>query len=254
MDELSVLRTFRTQTVAADRRERGRALAILQRRIHAEAHSSTLPLRGRVRLTTGRRLALALLAAAAIAVPAVALAGPIGQLLGISNPGTVVSSNALPGYELSALQTIGFPAQGMKLLGEREATRFYVATDANGARCFAIGASARTSIDALSCGAALGSFPSSANPIADFSTIDATAGQPLFLTGVAGFATDNVAQVAIVDPTGRTIVSVPVSDNLYADANPPHTAAAAIVALDAKGSILFQKPLSAPAQPQPLTP
>ena len=43
-----------------------------------------------------RRAALALALAAAVAVPAVAFAGRLGDLLGISNEGTPVSSSAVP--------------------------------------------------------------------------------------------------------------------------------------------------------------
>jgi hypothetical protein len=59
------------------------------------------------------------------------------------------------------------------------------------------------------------------------------------LEQLAGYAADGVATVAGVDASGHTVVSAPVSNNLFAAATPgPFPTVVALQALDAQGHVL----------------
>ena len=114
-----------------------------------------------------RRLGLIAIVVAAIAVPAVAFAAQIGQLLGLSNSGTAVPTSQIPAQQLSALESIGFPVGQVRLLAHRAGVGFYAARTRSDGYCFAIGLSneAKPSIDALACqDGSIGSFPSAHRP------------------------------------------------------------------------------------------
>jgi len=81
MDELTVVRGFRANVLAADPKGRSHALAVLSARIEAEAGSSSALHNPRRRRVRGRSLLLAFAAAAAIAIPATAFADQIGHFV-----------------------------------------------------------------------------------------------------------------------------------------------------------------------------
>ena len=212
----------------------------------------------RSRLGT-RALRLGLLAAvvAAVGVPTAAFADQIGQLLGLSNSGTPVSTGQIPAHQLSALESVGFPAGSVRLLAHRAGVSFYAAKATSGGYCFAIGLRAQTtppSIDALACqGGTIGSFPSASDPVADFSALNATS-NVTYVTTLAGFATDNVSRVAVVDASGKLIYSTAVVQNVYAAGDVPQTSATAIIAFDNSSTIIYRKQLAPPPLPRPATP
>lgn len=202
------------------------------------------------------RLGLLAAVIAAIAVPAAAFADQIGQLLGISNSGTALPSTAFPARQVSALERVGFPTGQVRVLAERSGISFYAARSDRGDYCFAVGFSPTRMprIDALNCtGDRAGSFPSSSDPIADFSRLNA-AGNTTYVTTLAGFATDGVATIAIEGAEGIPIYSAPVADNVYAATDLPQMPATSIVALDRGGKVLFLKSFQTPPVPQPATP
>jgi hypothetical protein len=175
-----------------------------------------------------RRIVLALALMAAVALPAAAFAGKLGDLLGLSNQGTPVATNSL---DLSkdtgldeAMQALAFPS-AMHLLGNKNGVSFYAARRADGDYCFAI-----ESKVAKGVGCDLnGTFPSPARPVMVFPP----------LIQFAGFAADGVAIVAGIDASGKTVISAPVSQNLFASTTPgPFPSVVAIEALDAKGDVL----------------
>jgi hypothetical protein len=175
-----------------------------------------------------RRIALTLVLAAAVAMPAAAFAGKLGDLLGLSNEGTPVETSTL---DLSkdtglneAMQQLAFPSS-MHLLGTRNGASFYAARRSDGDYCFAI-----ESKVARGVGCDLnGTFPSPARPVMVFPP----------LIQFAGFAADGVATVAGIDASGNTVVSAPVSGNLFAStAAGPFPAVVAIQALDADGKVV----------------
>lgn len=175
-----------------------------------------------------RRIALTLAVIAAVALPAIAFAGKVGDLLGLSNQGTPVATGSL---DLSrdtglseAMQQLAFPSD-LHLLGGVNGVSFYAARRSDGDYCFAI-----ESKVAKGVGCDLnGTFPSPARPVMVFPP----------LVQFAGFAADGVATVRGVDSSGNTVVSAPVSQNLFASATPgPFPTIVSIEALDAQGSVL----------------
>jgi hypothetical protein len=205
-----------------------------------------------------RALRLGLLAAvaAAIGIPTVAFADQIGQVLGLSNRGTPVPSTQIPAPQLSALEKIGFPAGQLRELASRAGISFYAAKKTDGGYCFAIGlrSQAKPSIDALSCqGGTIGSFPSTNDPVADFTALNETAGIT-YITTLAGFATDTVSRVGVLDTSGKLLYSTSVEQNVYAADDVPQTPASAIVAFDDSNTIVYRKQLTPPPAPQPATP
>jgi hypothetical protein len=59
---------------------------------------------------------------------------------------------------------------------------------------------------------------------------------------IVGFAVDGVASVALLDASGATVASAPVSDNIFVgDVRP--AGAVAIEALDASGKPIATRPL-----------
>jgi hypothetical protein len=175
-----------------------------------------------------RRIVLALALAAAVALPAAAFGGKLGDLLGLSNQGTTVATSSI---DLSkdtgldeAMQQLAFP-WAMHLLGTKNGVSFYAARRADGDYCFAI-----ESTVAKGVGCDLnGIFPSPARPVMVFPP----------LVQFAGFAADGVASVAGIDASGNTVVSAPVSENLFASTTRgPFPSVVAIEALDKNGNVL----------------
>jgi hypothetical protein len=175
-----------------------------------------------------RRVALALVVVAAVALPAIALAGKVGGLLGLSNQGTPVATSAI---DLSrdtglneAMQQLAFPSK-LQLLGSKNGVSFYATRRADGDYFFAIESKAAKGV-----GCDLnGTFPSPARPVMVFPP----------LVQFAGFAADGVVTVRGVDSSGGTVVSAPVSENVFASATPgPFPTVVALEALDADGNVL----------------
>jgi hypothetical protein len=175
-----------------------------------------------------RRIVLALALIAAVALPAAAFAGKLGDLLGLSNQGTPVATNSL---DLSkdtgldeAMQQLAFPS-AMHLLGKKNGVSFYAARRADGDYCFAI-----ESTVAKGVGCDLnGTFPSPARPVMVFPP----------LIQFAGYAADGVATVAGIDASRNTVISAPVSQNLFASTTAgPFPSVVAIQLLDEHGDVL----------------
>jgi hypothetical protein len=179
-------------------------------------------------LMPARRIALAVVLAAAVTVPAVAFGGRLGDLLGLSNQGTPTATSSI---DLStdtglnqAMQQLGFPST-MQLLGTENGVSFYAARRADGDYCFAI-----ESTVAKGVGCDLnGTFPSPSRPVMVFPP----------LVQFAGYAADGVATVAGIDGSGNTVVSALVHRNLFASTTPgPFSSVVALEALDAQGNVL----------------
>jgi hypothetical protein len=175
-----------------------------------------------------RQIGLALVVAAAVALPAIAFGGQVGDLLGLSNQGTPVATSAI---DLSrdtglseAMQQLAFPSK-LQLLGSQNGVSFYAARRADGDYCFAI-----ESKVAKGVGCDLnGTFPSPARPVMVFPP----------LVQFAGFAADGVATVRGVDSSGDTVVSASVRGNLFASqTSGPFPTVISIQALDAQGHVL----------------
>ncbi len=191
----------------------------LIRQIHAQTAPARPRLRPRLRL-------VAFAAVAVIVIPAVAFADTIGGLLGISNQGTTVAAGDTPFANdpdlYAAMQQLGLTT--MQLLGERDGIGFYAARNPKGDFCFAI-----SSTIAKGVGCRLDNeFPSARDPLIDMFS------SPL---QISGFAADEVSEVAVVDSSGDTLATIPVSGNIYALPDPP-AGAYEVEALDANGDVL----------------
>jgi hypothetical protein len=182
-----------------------------------------------------RRLSIGLALATAVAVPALAFADDIGALLGISNQGTPVASSTLPFAQYTklaeAMQELGNPST-MHLLATRNGISFYAAQRPDGHYCFAIDSSDGRG---FGCDGGPSLFPSEEKPILAFPPH----------AQLAGFAADGVSAVEAVDANGVTLVSVPVSDNVFAGGATP-AGAVELRVLDASGNVIRTLPLQQP--------
>jgi hypothetical protein len=121
----------------------------------------------------------------------------------------------------------------MQLLGERDGISFYAARNPDGHFCFAI-----ASPLARGLGCRLDNeFPSDQDPLIDIFTSPEQ---------IAGFAADDVANVAVLDQSGGTIATIPVAGNTYALTTPP-AGGTELEALDANGNVIAEHAI----QPKP---
>jgi hypothetical protein len=190
------------------------------------------------RFSPRRALVLAAVAAA-ICVPAVALAD--GGLFGFSTQGTPVATSATPFSQASGLQAamdeLDFPST-LQQIATRDGIAFYAAQRSDGRMCVAVDfAPGEDAHKAVACDlgnpsvAGEPGFPSQERPILDFSR-----------TGdhLAGFAADGVTTVDLLDASGNVIASAPVEDNVYAKASTP-AGGSAVEALDGQGNVVYER-------------
>jgi hypothetical protein len=189
---------------------------------------------------TPRRLSVALAVAAMVAVPALAFADDIGNVLGISNTGTPVEMSSLSLTHATklneAMQELGFPST-LQLLATRDGMRFYAVRNASGKFCFSIDANDGGPGSAVGCEFVSGGFPSPGRPILDLSRWSKG-------TKVVGLAADGVASIELYDASGATVANVPVVDNVYLETGLP--GGVGVKALDANGTVLATWPFDTP--------
>ena len=183
-----------------------------------------------------RRVAVAVAVAAAVAVPAVAFAGRLGDLLGITNEGSTVStSNVLPGYPdldqaMQELQVGGT----MQYLGTLNGVAFYATRNADGDFCIAIDRVDAQYDKGFGCLANAGNFPSS--------DVKALTFPPASM--LDGVAADGVATVEALDANGNVLASTPVVNNLFVSGDQlPAGSVTTIETLDANGNVLSTQPV-----------
>jgi hypothetical protein len=207
---------------------------VIARLAAANPVPSDAPLKAPEPLRVPRRAALALAAAVLLAVPAVAFAGKLGDLLGISNEGTPVStSQVLPGQDQldQALADMNVGST-MRLLGTLNGVSFYAARNADGQFCLAIDHVEQAYEKGVLCDLNADNFPS-----ANVKAIS-------FPRGLQGVAADGVATVAFLDGSGAVIDSTPVTNNLFvSDQRFGPGEAAYLETLDAEGNVLTKQPL-----------
>jgi len=185
-----------------------------------------------------RRRVLAAGLAAAVVVPAIAFAADIGGLFGFSTQGQSVATSETPFSHVSglteAMAELGFPST-LQLIATRDGIDFYAARRADGRVCVAVDATPGDAAHkAVACDLGNPSlpdnaaFPSPDRPILDFSRFSNGA-------RLDGFAADGVSTVNLLDAGGNVIASAAVSENVYADGNPP-AGGVAVEALDSQGT------------------
>jgi hypothetical protein len=205
----------------------------------------TLPARQPMAWTPRRRSLIALAAGAVVAVPAVAFAGDIGSLLGLSNAGTTVASDSLPARQDAVLSegmdSLSWPAQS-QLLGTRDGISVYVSKKDDGSLCVELGPAS-----VGGPGTMIGCLPpdlAARSVIFGVPMTDGTdrPGTPRIVHEFAGVAVDGIAHVDLIAADGTTLASAPVVDNVYA-ADPPTEPVAAVVAYDAAGNAVYRTTL-----------
>src|SRR5262249_6430842 len=89
-----------------------------------------------------------------------------------------------------------------------------------------------------------GGFPSSGNPVLDFSVYESTRHdvQEFSLYRVAGLAADGITSIEFFRPSGAGALSVPVSGNVYATTKVPKGPIAGFGAVDKDGKRLWRSP------------
>ena len=188
-----------------------------------------------------RRTALALAVAAAVAVPAVAFAGRLADVLGISNGGTTVStSDVLPGFDKldQAMQELNVGGT-MQYLGTLNGVAFYATRNADGNFCIAFNHVNEQYDKGFGCDSNADNFPSA--------DVKALAFPPAEM--LEGVAADGVATVEAVDANGNVLASTPVVNNLFVSGDHlPAGSVAYIETLDADGNVL-SKQARPPQQP-----
>jgi hypothetical protein len=132
-----------------------------------------------------------------------------------------------------------FRVQSVRLLAVREGRAFYDLSTADG-QCFGVGSSARLG-DPGGEVCPQATFPSAARPTLDFSVYEGQTADrdSLTLFRIEGFAADGVAAVGVVNRAGKIAWRVPVADNVYVLGHVPPGLTGAIVALDARGAVIF---------------
>jgi hypothetical protein len=180
-----------------------------------------------------RRIAVAAALAAAVAVPTVAFAARLGDLLGLSNQGTPVATSSLPLSQDSklneAMGSLGFPST-LRQLGTVNGVDFYAARTPDGRYCFAIEKDGVRG--GVGCDLA-GTFPSPADPVWIFPPYE----------GFNGYAADGVAAVEGLDASGQVVVSVPVSGNLFAAPAADYRSVTTVAAFDDQGTQVWTRQL-----------
>jgi hypothetical protein len=189
-----------------------------------------------------RRIAIAATLAAAIAIPATAFAGKLGDLLGITNDGTPVPvSSVAPGETKldAAMQELKVGGT-MQSLGTLNGVAFYATRNADGNFCFAMVRVDGQFGKGFGCDLNADNFPSANVQALTFPD----------LRQLQGVAADGVATVQALDANGNVLDSTPVEDNLFASATDmPDGAVAAVRTLDAAGNVTATQQLRTTVQP-----
>jgi hypothetical protein len=194
----------------------------------AAANPVPAPVAARHVSRSSRRIAVAAVLAATVAVPTAAFASRLADVLGLSNQGTPVATGSLSLTRATnlaeAVQALGVPST-MHLLGTRAGISLYVARRSDGDYCFAIESDAAKGVG---CDLT-GTFPSPSRPVFVF---------PPFRQ-FAGFAADGVASVEGLDASGAEVASAPVVDNVFAAPDQPTAAIVSLAALDSSGHVVW---------------
>jgi hypothetical protein len=209
------------------------------------------------------KIAIALVIALALAVPALAFSGILGSLFGFSNQGTPVPSNDLSRASavLSVINRLtGAPPGSLVQLASRDGWTFYAARAANGDICYFDEAPPNSVSDGIpnppdvpgggSCKNAAGEadFPSPARPVFNMSHYLNNS----IITTLAGVAADGVASLQVLALSDcHVVATAPVIDNVYIADNLPMIPEAQIVARDDGGRVVWHQAVGAAIEPAP---
>lgn len=209
-----------------------------------------------------RQLAVALIVAVAVAVPALAFSGVLGSLFGLTNHGTPVTQDDQA--VVSAVRMItGETPTSVVRLASREGWTFYAAQTTSDVCYFdeappnstSDGIPNRSGVSGGSCKNAAGesNFPSPPRPVFNMSHYSGpTQSGDVSVTTLAGVAVDAVASVQVLALSDcHVVAAAQVIDNVYIADNLPIVPEAMIVARDANGTAIWHQAVGAAIQPAP---
>jgi hypothetical protein len=129
------------------------------------------------------------------------------------------------------------------VLGVRDGRALYRLDRASEPPCFAAGSANELGTPG-SVVCPQGGFPRAGEPVLDFSAYESTRHdvREFSLYRVAGIAADGVAAVEFFRPDGTVVLTVPVSENVYATTNVPKGPIAGFAALDKDGKRIWRSP------------
>jgi hypothetical protein len=182
-------------------------------------------------------------AIAATAIPA-ALSGRLGALFELSNRGNSDVPEAALLNNLRVADRLGLEPGTTVRLAERSGHIFYMVRGEDQTRCFGYSRAGRDvqseTFTALACPREP-PFPSPRRPVVDLSPLMGRQGSPdVSIPTIIGFAGDGVAEVGIVDQDGRRHMTE-VESNVYFAENLGGVDAAAQIALDANGDVVWRR-------------
>jgi hypothetical protein len=216
--------------LTADPLERDATLARIRTRRDAPCRSSR------------RRIAAAVVASVALAVPALAFSGTLDSLFGFSNHGTPVRSGDLS-HATATLRLTGARPHTLVQLASRGGWTVYGARTPSGELCFYDGPTKQELGGGCMNAAASARFPSASDPVYDMSLFELAPGSPApSVSRLAGVAADGVASVEVLALDDcRVVARTPVSDNVYLASGLPSTPEAQIVARDSAGTVVWHE-------------
>jgi hypothetical protein len=154
----------------------------------------------------------------------------------------------LPPTQARDLKLSGIGSE-VRYLGTRGGTSFYTGQSLSGGPCFLTSRNGarEPEFSVVACLAAgTNPVPSLEVPVVDFSALyKGPADRLPRVQWFAGFASDDVSRIGIVDESGR-VYSTPVVANVYGANGPTPLRAQALVAYDRSGSELYRRSLVAP--------
>jgi hypothetical protein len=206
-----------------------------------------------------RRAAVAVIAAVALAIPALALSGVLGSLFGFTNQGAPVSPDDLSRVS-AVLSLTGATPGSVVQLASRDGWAFYGARTPNGDVCYFDAPAGQSESDGIpnagaagGCKAAAGEadFPSPARPVFNMSHYFGVPPDMSIVT-LAGVAADGVASVEVLALGDcHVVATAPVTDNVYLADDLPPVPEAEVVALGADGTPVWHQAVDAAVEPAP---
>jgi hypothetical protein len=183
------------------------------------------------------------LAAAVIVVAGAVIGGVLVTRGDASRDSARLSNRGGPTIAIRGLRMKLAPIRTGNVLAVRHGRALYRLELATGAPCFGVGPAG----DVGNPGSVIcprGGFPSSSDPVLDFSVYESTRHdvKDFSLFRVEGFAADGVAAVQFFRPNGEVVLTVPVSGNVYSAASVPKGPIAGFAALDKEGKRMWRSP------------
>lgn len=209
---------------------------------HAAHLSHDVAVRARDRRLVAKKALIVACVLLAVAAPAYAMRGAVGDLLSLESRGQPVDESNTSLRTLTGLRGLGL-SENIRRVATQDGYDFYVGRTQSRHLCFAVAPHGqRPAVTA--CGTS-GSFPSPAHPVLDFSMFRAhEEGARPIASHILGFAADGVKRVGVAAVNGQTYWTE-VRRNVYAF-RPAPIGVTRLLAEAADGQLVFEKAVSGP--------